>query len=1593
LAGALVLVTTLVLWTKERRQATPDAEVLPIPVIAASPVVGTSEPLPGIPAGLSSKEWSNVVKQIQAERRAFHPGPEGGLDTNGPGGENVFLAPDGSAVVSLGRKLPSPAPVDPKSPVARTASVSAVDHPALRLKLGAVAMGRGNESHPAHGVEPSSAPVVAKSRDIAERHLPRGLTEWWRSEEKGIEFGWNVAERPAGQGELRLDLAVECNWSATIEGDGRSIAFVDPSGSGLRLAIQELAAIDFDGRLLPARMEMRGQTMGIVVDDASARYPITIDPWIAVGTPVVVNAPSPVVDKGFGYSVSMKGDVLVVGERDSSLCHIFTRETGGYVIRRSVSWLAPVLPFAGPAGICGDTVVAGPFLVPGYILKWIAFERNSGGANAWGQVQEFTLPFDPPQLQSFLISAAALGPDTLVLSTPVGGDFPPQDLVQLYHRNPTNPSQWEQEASLTGADLTGIGAFGFHLAVDGPTLVVTGLWGTSELRAFTFRRAGPTWRFEKQISFAIATPEYAFYTDIDLSGDTLVVGQPFSGGVQIFERDAGGASQWGNVRTVTGPASVLFGSHLDLDGDLLAVGTPDEAVDHDNNPATPAIGDAGVVRVYGRHVGGYNNWGLISAAHKGAAAEAGGRYGCSVALACGRLTVGYQKGDAVSPVVADAGTVEVYTIGSGVWTEWTVSNPVIAGGADFGAAVSVDGPYLLVGMPLYDPAIPGGARGTAYLFRDGSLVHTFFGEATGDHFGAALAVQRDRVVIAAPQKPGTVGSTAFSQLGKVYVYERNQGGAENWGLVKSFVPSDVTNISTNPFFGSSVALDGERIAVGAPNESFSTILPTGTYLGITRVFERNEGGASNWGQVRKLNGSDAGTAEKFGSSLALDGESLVVGAPGESVHGLVAAGAAYVFCRNQGGTANWGQFDKMTASPAQANASFGSAVAIDGPDLAVSAFQENMGSTPLAGAVYLFRRESDWDNGWSMDQRIQPEDLATAQYFGISLALSHGRVLIGGPLPVASEPSAAGAWLYARSGPATSPWVLAKKFTTSSPDSLGTVALDGMRVVVADPTENVGGTIDRGVVHIWDLAFAEFIPETATPASAGMNSFGASVSLRGDLLAAGAPQETVAALANAGAVYVLGRVEGGVDWELLQRLTDPDGAAGGALFGSAVAMDDRWLMIGVPGRNQAKVFDRSSSDPVEGPFGFLKTLSSNPVQSNLFGTSLAVSSERLLVGAPYHNPGAGTHAGAAFLFERNQGGAENWGQTRMLAASDAAANDEFGRGVALNPGTAVVGAPLDDLTGASDGGSAYVFHRNSGGAELWGQVKRLTRASPTAGDEFGTSVALADFLVLVGMPRYEGPGGTDSGGAVLFARNFGGAEAYGIIKTFTAPDGNAQARFGQCVALDTTHAVIGAPYADPSGRNSAGQIYIYSRNYTGFDAWGLLQTLCPADVAANAQFGSALSLDGTRLAAAAPFNPRGTSTGSVEIYEFRGRALYDEWLSAWGLTGDHIDPMADADGDGQENILEMAFGSDPGDPSSMGVVWATASGGNFTASFPKSGLCGIDGVLTAEVSTDLVHWDPASPAQIIEDDNSFLRIQMPLGGASKRFVRFRLDLP
>jgi hypothetical protein len=241
-----------------------------------------------------------------------------------------------------------------------------------------------------------------------------------------------------------------------------------------------------------------------------------------------------------------------------------------------------------------------------------------------------------------------------------------------------------------------------------------------------------------------------------------------------------------------------------------------------------------------------------------------------------------------------------------------------------------------------------------------------------------------------------------------------------------------------------------------------------------------------------------------------------------------------------------------------------------------------------------------------------------------------------------------------------------------------------------------------------------------------------------------------------------------------------------------------------------------------------------------FGYSVAISGDTVVVGTHYDDDN-GFESGSAYVFERNQTGADNWGQVAKLTASDAAADDRFGVSVAISGDTVVVGA-WGDADNGTQSGSAYVFERNQTGADNWGQVAKLTASDAAAGDWFGYSVAISGDTVVVGAPG-DDDNGSQSGSAYVFGRNQTGADNWGQVAKLTASDGAAGDWFGYSVAISGDTVVVGAPYDDDNGAYS-GSAYVFERNQTGADNWGQVAKLTASDAAAVDCFGISVAISG-----------------------------------------------------------------------------------------------------------------------------------------------------
>lgn len=395
-------------------------------------------------------------------------------------------------------------------------------------------------------------------------------------------------------------------------------------------------------------------------------------------------------------------------------------------------------------------------------------------------------------------------------------------------------------------------------------------------------------------------------------------------------------------------------------------------------------------------------------------AISGDRFGESVAISGDTAIVGARLKGGVSAFSGAAYIFERNQGGVNNWGQVTKLTASDAAAADlFGTGVAIDGDTAVVGAPWNDDA--GGNSGSAYIFERHQGGPNAWGEVTklvasdafsGDQFGFSVAISGDAVLIGANEKANGVGAA--------YIFERHHEGANAWGQVAKLTASDGTR---GDHFGESVGISGDAAIVGAKWKALAA--------GTAYVFERHQGGPNAWGEVVKLTAGDAAAGDEFGESVAISGDTAIVGA--WLKNGVVVlSGAAYIFERNQGGLNSWGQLAKLTASDARGADLFGSAVAISGDVALVGAEWDDINPTANdlignAGSAYIFERNQGGANAWGEVVKLTASDAALEDNFGHSVAISGERAFIGAYLDDDAGAGSGSAYVFGAGGDETSP--------------------------------------------------------------------------------------------------------------------------------------------------------------------------------------------------------------------------------------------------------------------------------------------------------------------------------------------------------------------------------------------------------------------------------------------------------------------------------------------------------------------------------------------------------------------------------------------
>jgi hypothetical protein len=313
-------------------------------------------------------------------------------------------------------------------------------------------------------------------------------------------------------------------------------------------------------------------------------------------------------------------------------------------------------------------------------------------------------------------------------------------------------------------------------------------------------------------------------------------------------------------------------------------------------------------------------------------------------------------------------------------------------------------------------------------------------------------------------------------------------------------------------------------------------------------------------------------------------------------------------------------------------------------------------------------------------------------------------------------------------------------------------------------------------------------------------------------------------------------------------------------YGSNVSVDVDYAIVGSPldddngsESGSATIYLRGS-DPNE-PWQFVKELtSSDAAIEDRFGYC-AIVNDIAVVGSPWDDDN-GDRSGSAYIFQKDHGGQNNWGELKKIIASDGNAIAYFGANVAISGDIIAVGGRAQTQRGA-----VYIFSKNQGGLNNWGEVIKII--SPSASDRtFGSGISIDGDLLIVG-DQYED---TD-GSAYIFGRNIGGSNNWGLIKKLVAFDAAHEDRFGEDVVINGDIAVVGAYGDDDKGRQS-GSAYIYGKDVGGVNNWGLIKKIVADDGIPGQWYGYGVEMHDDRIAITAYHdNEQGQSSGSVYLYE------------------------------------------------------------------------------------------------------------------------------
>lgn len=826
--------------------------------------------------------------------------------------------------------------------------------------------------------------------------------------------------------------------------------------------------------------------------------------------------------------------------------------TGLCALPESGRWTDAALPegsaFGGAVALDGNTGVLGAYNAP-------APDSTSLGT---GAVYIYDLSSESPSLVQVLHPSdsiahqfgwsVAISGSTIVVGEPAAylNDVP-VGLAYVYERI---DGAWQQTAQLSMAAAQSSDAFGYSVAIHNETIVVgarnhqetPGIHGA----AAVFQNSGGGWQqvaeFDNPASGSSFGTSFGFGASVTVFNDTIAVGAEGDrtdgvsvGSVYLYDRDDAG---WQLSQRLAAPASGTissFGRRVSMRANTLAVAMPN-AQSADSNPGGAVIyerSDSGqwveglsiaipqnpqqpssVLRIgtdvatdgdhvvvsartfrddvarfyYFRKVAG--NWQLTQRFspevfdYNGSPVLA--MRGDTVLAGISQNTEAYPQGYAIRFAQLDDygdcngnGVPDDCDIGDGI--EEDCNGNGVPDSCDVANGSSAD---------CNGNGFPDECE-TAERWENDRLTPSHQYEQ--QNFGASIAVDGDTAII------GARGSTITTDNapGEAYVFQNVSGWNETDQLMPDDDPAPLT-------YGASVALSGDTAVVGAPYDDAGVAFGAGSAY----VFRETDG---TWTQISKLTAPNAAEASYFGGSVAIEGDTIVVGASGVSDSSMDNVGAAYIFKEING---TWQLAAQLSPPEAGISYEFGASVAIRGNLIAVGA--------PINSSAFLYRK---LEGTWQLTQHLPDEAASVFPYFGTSVAIGDYAIVVGAiNYPLGPSSATGRAYVFEPSYAGWEQVATLQNAVSADNDNFGArVAIgDGVIAVCDFLRRPFGGISGTGVITLYRRTWGEWVQDVPIAVSNAYESagdaLGASVAVVGNQILCGAVCDVDSI--DAGAVYV-----------------------------------------------------------------------------------------------------------------------------------------------------------------------------------------------------------------------------------------------------------------------------------------------------------------------------------------------------------------------------------------------------------------------------------------------------------------------------------------